>query len=252
MQAGKSFVYYLLGGVEPKKSEMFTETKYAKKAFVPGQPRVNNERKRWVKMESANILKNNLVAREKTKAQLFVERSNRLEIVNKEREQRLGKWLTKTKTSPFAVDLVAEDERIYEENQIRMREEKERILNVEMRKSKAKNDIILKALSEFSDLEALRREKRAIMEEEQRLRALLTLEKVTVDNKSDRLAAERAQRQRAYAKATHRRDIYKDSLDQIVAEEEEHLRLKHGLQDSSSVADFRVSLQRNHDGSFPE
>jgi len=131
-----------------------------------------------------------------------------------------------------------------------MREEKEREQNVNMRKSKAKNDIILKALSEFSDLEALRREKRAIMEEEQRLRALLTLEKVTVDNKSDRLAAERAQRQRAYAKATHRRDIYKDSLDRIVQEEEEHLRIKHGLQDSSSVKEFKISLERRHDGSF--
>ena len=39
--------------------------------------------------------------------------------------------------------------------------------------------ILRQALSEFSDLEALRKEKRAIMEEEQRLRALLSLEKVT-------------------------------------------------------------------------
>ena len=105
---------------------MFTETKYAKKPFIPGQPRVTGERKKWVKKESANILKNNLLAREKTKEEMFKERAVRLEIINKEREQRLGKWLTKTKTSPFAVDLVAEDERIYEENQIRMREEKER------------------------------------------------------------------------------------------------------------------------------
>jgi hypothetical protein len=229
---------------------MFTETKYAKKPFIPGQPRVSAERKKWVKMESANILKNNLVAREKTKDQMFIERSQRLEIVNKEREERLGKWLTKTKTSPFAVDLVAEDERIYEENQIRMREEKERERNVNERKARAKNDIILKALSEFSDLEALRKEKRAIMEEEQRLRALLTLEKLTVDNKSDRLAAERAQRQRAYAKSTHRRDLYKDSLDQIVAEEQEHLRLKHGLPDQSVSKEFRISLERRFDGSF--
>ena len=90
------------------------------------------------------------------------------------------------------MDLVAEDERIYEENQIRLREQRETERKVEKRRNKAKNDIILKALSEFSDLDALRREKRAIMEEEQRLRALLSLEKVTVDGKSDRLAAIRA------------------------------------------------------------
>jgi hypothetical protein len=229
---------------------MFTETKYAKKPFIPGQPRVSGERKRWVKKESANILLNNLRAREQTKVSLFKERAQRLEVTTKEREQRLGKWLNKTKTSPFAVDLVAEDERIYEENQIRMREEREREANVNNRKNKAKNDIILKALSEFSDLESLRREKRAIMEEEQRLRALLTLEKTTVDNKSDRLAAERAARQRVAARSIHRRDIYTDSLDQIVQEENEALRKKHGLPGADSQADFRVPMERRHDGSY--
>lgn len=223
--------------------EMFTETKFAKKKFIPGQPRVNNERKRWVKKESAAILSKNLIARDKTKDALFEERANRLQIVNQEREQRLGKWLHKTKTSPFAVDLVAEDERIYEENQIRMREEEERRRNVDMRRSKAKNDIILKALSEFSDLEALRREKRAIMEEEQRLRALLSLEKVTIDGKSDRLAAERAQRQRADAKNTHRRMVYKDSLDTVVMEESVALRKKHDLPAEGSLAEFRVPVK---------
>lgn len=38
--------------------------------------------------------------------------------------------------------------------------------------------VCTQALGEFSDLEALRKEKRAIMDEEQRLKALLTLEKV--------------------------------------------------------------------------
>ena len=57
---------------------------------------------------------------------------------------------------------------------------------LESRKEKAKNDIILRALSEFSDLEALRKEKRAIIEEEQRLRALLALEKTTQNKKADR------------------------------------------------------------------
>jgi hypothetical protein len=42
------------------------------------------------------------------------------------------------------------------------------------------------ALSEFSDLEALRQEKRAIMEEEQRLKALLALEKTKTHGKADR------------------------------------------------------------------
>lgn len=69
-------------------------------------------------------------------------------------------------------------------------EDNERRAILEGRKSKAKNDIVLRALSEFSDLEALRREKRAIIEEEQRLRALLALEKTTQNKKADRLGTD--------------------------------------------------------------
>lgn len=105
----------------------------------------------------------------------------------------------------------------------------------------------MQALAEFSDLEALRKEKRAIMEEEQRLRALLALEKVTVNNKADRLVAERAQRQRHDAKLEHRRRVYRDSLDQIMEEERNALMKKHALSNPatklmSSQMQFRGSL----------
>ena len=219
---------------------MFADIKYGKKDFIPGAPRVSPERRLWVKRESAQILQRNLYARDKTKRNVEEERQKRLGVLNKERKQRMDKWQNKTKTSPFAVDLVAEDERIHEENQIRLREQKETERKVELRRSKAKNDIILKALSEFSDLEALRKEKRAIMEEEQRLRALLSLEKVTVDGKSDRLAANRAARQRAEAKAQYRRDMYKQSLDFVTSEESIALRKKHNLPLDGSTTEFRV------------
>ena len=219
---------------------MFADIKYGKKDFIPGAPRVSPERRLWVKRESAQILQRNLYARDKTKRNVEEERQKRLGVLNKERKQRMDKWQNKTKTSPFAVDLVAEDERIHEENQIRLREQKETEQKVELRRSKAKNDIILKALSEFSDLEALRKEKRAIMEEEQRLRALLSLEKVTVDGKSDRLAANRAARQRAEAKAQYRRDMYKQSLDFVTSEESIALRKKHNLPLDGSTTEFRL------------
>lgn len=76
---------------------------------------------------------------------------------------------------------------ILEETRIRSAEEESRRRQAEERRERAKNEIVLKALSEFSDLEALREEKRAIMEEEQRLKALLSLEKVKTHGKSDRL-----------------------------------------------------------------
>ena len=89
--------------------------------------------------------------------------------------------------------------------------------------------LTLQALAEFSDLEALRREKRAILDEEQRLKALLALEKSKKSGKESRMAAERAQKQRQQAKLEHRRSLYKDSLDAIIEEESIMLRRKHGM-----------------------
>ena len=89
--------------------------------------------------------------------------------------------------------------------------------------------LTVQALAEFSDLEALRREKRAILDEEQRLKALLALEKSKKSGKESRMAAERAQKQRQQAKLEHRRSLYKDSLDAIIEEESIMLRRKHGM-----------------------
>ena len=160
------------------------------------------------------------------------------------------KWNKRLTNSPFNVDLVAEDERIYEENRIRNEEEQRIRKEVYERKEKAKNDIILKALAEFSDLEALRREKRAIMEEEQRLKALLTLEKANMSAKADRLAAERAEKQRLQAKLQQRRESYKDSLDSVINEESAALKQKHGISNrSSNYSDGRMDISSGVGGS---
>ncbi len=152
----------------------------------------------------------------------------------------MHRWVKKTSNSPFAVDLAAENERISEENRMRIEEEETKRKKLEARKEKAKNEIILRALSEFSDLEALRREKRAIMEEEQRLRALLSLEKASINRKADRLAAERAQRQRQQARLENRREAYKDSLDKIMEEEAYHLRKRFDLLEDPNHPPFEI------------
>ena len=73
---------------------------------------------------------------------------------------------------------------VYQENRMRLKEEarRERLLN--KRKEKIKNEIILKALAESTDLEALREEKRAIAMEEKRLKALIDLEKAKLKKKA--------------------------------------------------------------------
>lgn len=106
--------------------------------------------------------------------------------INTIKEGREKKWKKLTSASPFAVDLVAEDERISEEAEIRQAEEERKRKEFLQRRDQAKNEIVLKALAEFSDLEALRREKRAILEEEQRLKALLALEMANGRGKADR------------------------------------------------------------------
>jgi hypothetical protein len=197
------------GGAEELGLKMFTEVLYGKKDPAKAAERVSPDRRNWVRRESAMIVAKNSIAREKTKEDMFELRQQKINILAATREERNQKWLKKTKNSPFAVDLVAEEERIYEENQIRMKESKARETTVAKKREDVKNNIILRALSEFSDLETLRKEKRAILEEEGRLKALLALEKTTVHGKADRLAAERAQRQRQQAKLSHRRDVYR-------------------------------------------
>jgi hypothetical protein len=88
-------------------------------------------------------------------------------------------------------------------------------------------------------LEALRQEKRAILEEEQRILALLALEKTSHQNKSDRIVAERALKQRQIAKTTYRRQNYKESLDKVQEEELVALRAKHGLEPIEALLSLR-------------
>lgn len=222
---------------------MFTDTLYSKKDPLQASNRISPDRKQWVRKESAIILAKNLLQREKTKDDMHKKRLETDKIAATIREERQIKWFHKTKNSPFAVDLVAEDERIYEENQLRMREMKEKSELIEKRRNKVKNNIILKALAEFSDLHTLRQEKRAIIEEEQRLRALLALERTAanVTAKADRLVAERAARQRHNIKSETRRHVYKDSLSQVIEEESIALRKKHALPEIAQPIPFHIT-----------
>jgi hypothetical protein len=88
-----------------------------------------------------------------------------------EQRRMQERWQAKLRSSPFTVNLVAETERLEEEHQVRVQAEERRRAAAEARALAAKQEIILRALQEDSDLDALRREKRAIAEEERRLKA---------------------------------------------------------------------------------
>ena len=59
--------------------------------------------------------------------------------------------------------------------------------------------------------------------------------------KADRLLVEKAQRQRHKAKTEHRRKLYQDSLDDILNEDTEALKAKHGVTDRSSSSSFEYT-----------
>jgi hypothetical protein len=134
----------------------------------------------------------------------------RLERENlaEKKKKDVSLWKKKLHTSPFLVDLVAESERADEENRVRLKEEMKRQSKLVKRKEMVKGEIILQALSEVSDLEALRQEKRNILAEEKRLKALLDLEKAKTKRKQDLLTAQRAEKERKAA-AGSERDIMK-------------------------------------------
>lgn len=210
--------------------DLFKKTKDKQKAREEKQKLAEKEANReWIRKESEAMLAKGIIEREKTKQRMFETRMERDQIYATSREARDKKWLEKTKSNPLAINLVSEEDRVYEETLMRTRADNARREKISRDKDAAKNEIILKALSEFSDLEALRKERRAILDEEQRLKALLALEKVTVSGKEDRIVAERAQKQRKEAKFNYRRTTYKDSLDRVVEEERNALIRKHGL-----------------------
>jgi hypothetical protein len=133
------------------------------------------------------------------------------------------------KRSPFLVDLVAENERIDEEFQVRKKVQirKQRILT--KKREEDKNNIILRALQEANEIELLRREKRHILEEEKRLKAMIEIEKLNAQRKDDRIRAERAERKRKRVKTTERQARNKSIIEEHVKIEQDILRVKHNL-----------------------
>ena len=135
----------------------------------------------------------------------------------------------KPQRSPFLVDLVAENERIDEQTQVRKKLQIRKLHVLARKRDEEKNRIILSALQEANEVEALRREKRKILEEEKRLKAMIEIEKLNAQRKDDRIRAERAERKRKRKKATLRQTENKIRIDEQLEIEQEILRVKHNI-----------------------
>jgi hypothetical protein len=115
-----------------------------------------------------------------------------------EREQR---WVRKTTKSPFAVDLVAEDQRIEEENRVRedIATRKGKLLAA--RHNEAHNAIFKRAVAESDELEILRKEKRVLLQNEKQLKAMRDVERTNA-----RTAQIQAQKERMEEDRQDRRE----------------------------------------------
>ena len=148
---------------------------------------------------AAHILSQKFANRDRVKAKLLEDKEISRSQARAGRQATQRRWKLKTRHSPFLVDLVAENERLDEENKVRLAAEAHQLRLVEKQRVTLKHKVLVRALREESDLDALRREKRAIVDEERRLKALLDLEKTQTRSRLDMRAAQRAERQRCTA-----------------------------------------------------
>lgn len=127
--------------------------------------------------ESTKIMSIRFAERDAVKSNLRKERQQyqeKLQSVQHEREER---WQRKLQKSPFAVDLVAENQRIDEENRVRDHVEQRRQRLMARRNREAHNAIFKRATAEMDELDQLRAEKRMLLENERQLKALRDVEK---------------------------------------------------------------------------
>jgi hypothetical protein len=186
--------------------------------------------------ESARIMSKRFMERNEVKARILRDRQKTKRRLLRSKQKKEAQWRRKMERSPFMVDLIAENERIDEENKVRIEEETRRERTLRMRKEKIKNEIVLKALSEVSDLDALRKEKRLIADEEKRLKALLIMEKAAAHTKADLMAAQRAERQRKQVQAQYRRARLREETQRRRELETELLREKLNVKDEPAFS----------------
>mmetsp|Transcript_20521 Transcript_20521/g.44812 ORF Transcript_20521/g.44812 Transcript_20521/m.44812 type:complete len:280 (+) Transcript_20521:103-942(+) len=129
--------------------------------------------------ESTKIMSTRFAERDVVKSDLRRDRQLYLERLLTSQRDRDERWSRKMQRSPFAVDLVAENQRIDEENRVRDHIELRRQRLLSKRSREAHNMIFKRATAETSanELHRLRADKRTLLQNERQLRALRDVER---------------------------------------------------------------------------
>merc|ERR1719235_182511 len=127
--------------------------------------------------ESTKIMSIRFAQRDAVREELLKTREAFLTNMSSSRRHRDERWGRKLARSPFAVDLVAENQRIDEENRVQDQVERRRTRLVAQRHREAHNVIFKRAIAESDELDILRSEKRMLLDNEKRLKALRDVER---------------------------------------------------------------------------
>ncbi|OLQ11928.1 hypothetical protein AK812_SmicGene4163 [Symbiodinium microadriaticum] len=127
--------------------------------------------------ESTKIMSIRFAQRDAVKNDLKQDRRVYLDRLVASQRDRDERWARRLQKSPFAVDLVAEDQRIAEENRVREIVEKRRAKSAAARSREAHSRIFKRATVESDELDQLRKEKRQLLTNEKQLKALRDVER---------------------------------------------------------------------------
>lgn len=127
--------------------------------------------------ESTKIMSIRFAQRDAVKHDLRRERQTLVEKLSESQRDREERWSRRLQRSPFAVDLVAENQRIDEESRVQRAVERRRQKLVQKHNRDAHNAIFTRATAEADELMELRREKRLLIENERQLKALRDVER---------------------------------------------------------------------------
>lgn len=149
--------------------------------------------------ESTKIMSLRFAQRDAVKHDMKRERQQHLEKLVHSSRERDERWNRRLQRSPFAVDLVAENQRIDEENRVRDHVERRRQRLMQRKAKEAHNAIFERAKQETDELEQLRAEKRMLLENEKQLKALRDVERSNARTAQILQERRRAQLEREHA-----------------------------------------------------
>lgn len=127
--------------------------------------------------ESTRVMSIRFARRDQAAKEYKRDRVRHTERMVEAQQDREERWSRRLQRSPFAVDLVAENQRIDEENRVRDHMEQRKSRIIAKRNREAHNAIFRRATEEVDELDQLRKEKRALLENERRLKALKDVER---------------------------------------------------------------------------